>query len=190
MARPRLFLSHSSKDCALTEGTAAELRKPGPGAHEGFEVLVDADALRAGEEWPYQLHSMMAFAQAGLLLFTPAAMSRPDWVRNEAYILTWRRSLDPSFKVFYALLDGVTCDDLTAKGFDPAHLRLIQSLKTTSSTAVDAIVAEVKAGVPSVNSAPTPFEDLVTKLAQHFNALGDAQLTNLAAKLDAPPARW
>ncbi len=50
---------------------------------------------------------------AGLLLFTPAALVRPDWTRKEAYILMWRRSLDPSFNVFYVCRDGVSHQDLT-----------------------------------------------------------------------------
>jgi hypothetical protein len=93
--RPRIFLSHSSKDETLTRDVAGALALGG-GGHPGFEVLVDYDHLRAGEEWPAQLHAMMAFAHAGVLLLTRAAMNRPHWVLKEAYILTWRQSLDPT----------------------------------------------------------------------------------------------
>ena len=73
--RPRLFISHSSRNQALTEQIRDALQAPA-GGHPGFEVLVDVDRLRAGEEWPIQLHAMMAHADAGLILSfakTPSA---------------------------------------------------------------------------------------------------------------------
>jgi len=182
--QPRLFISHSSQDKALTRELIDEL-KPALGDHPGFEPLVDVDCLAAGEEWPQQLHAMMAYAHAGLLLFTPAAMKRPDWIRKEAYILTWRRSLDPSFKVFYVFRDGVVEKDLTDRGFAPAHLNLIQRLAATTPAAINLeLRAESPAAAPS-----TAFEDLVLALSQHIK-LDTTALEALATKLDAPPVPW
>ena len=182
MSKPRLFISHSSQDPILTAEVSKAL-VTASGTHPGFEVLVDTDCLQAGQEWPVQLHAMMAYAHAGLLLFTPAAMTRPDWIRKEAYILTWRRSLDPDFRVFYAFLDGVTQQQLTATGFEPAHLNLIQSLKSTEP---EDIAAEIKTFGPPPLGNQTPFEQLTFYLAQNLK-LDPEALNQLAGDLSAPP---
>jgi len=150
--------------------------------HPGYEVLVDKTCLAAGEEWPIQLHVMMAYAHAGLLLFTPAALQRPHWILKEAYILTWRRSLDEKFKVFYALLDGVTLEQIDAVGFEPAHLRLIQSLKSKNA---DDIADEVRKLGPQAPGPDTPLEELTDKVAHALNSIG-ANLGKISSKLGIP----
>jgi len=182
--KPRLFISHSSHDLALTQSVVAALEPP-VAPHPGFEVLVDKTFLKGSDDWPFQLHAMMAFAHAGLLLFTRAAMNRPDWIRKEAYILTWRRSLDPSFKVFYVFLDDVTEQDLIDKGFAPAHLNLIQRLAATDP---EKIAEEIRPLVPARRPG-TPFERLTLFLSQHLKLEADA-LDELAAELAAPPLPW
>jgi hypothetical protein len=179
--KPRIFLSHSSKDATLTDQVAAALATPTP-THPGYEVLVDKTCLAAGEEWPIQLHVMMAYAHAGLILFTPAALQRPHWILKEAYILTWRRSLDPTFPVFYALLDGVTPDQIDAVGFEPAHLRLIQGL---SSTKAEDIAEDVRKDGPQAPGPATPLEQLTTKLAHALNSIG-TNLGTISGNLGIP----
>ena len=182
---PRLFLSHSSKNATLTNDLATLLAQP-TSTHPGYEVLVDVSCLAAGEEWPQQLHAMMAYAHAGLLLFTPEAIKSP-WVLKEAYILTWRRSLDPTFKVFYALMNGVTPADVASAGFEPAHLKLIQALRST--TAQD-IADEVRRLGPTAPSAPgTPLEVMRDKLAHLLSAAGNA-LSFLSIALGLPQLPW
>ncbi|HXT51709.1 MAG TPA: toll/interleukin-1 receptor domain-containing protein [Thermoanaerobaculia bacterium] len=182
--QPRLFISHSSQDKALTR-ELVDVLKPALGDHPGFEPLVDVDCLAAGEEWPQQLHAMMAYAHAGLLLFTRAAMNRPDWIRKEAYILTWRRSLDPSFKVFYTFLDDVVEKDLTDRGFGPAHLNLIQRLPAITP---EEISVQLRALQPAVLPS-TPFDELVLALTQSLK-LEAVALEALVAKLQAPAVPW
>lgn len=181
-AKPRLFISHSSRDPILTADVVSALATP-TATHPGFDVLVDTDYLQAGGDWSDQLHAMMAYAHAGLLLFTDAAMNQPDWIRKEAYILTWRRSLDPNFQVFYAYRDGVTYDRLTKNGFEPAHLNLIQSLKATEPAA---IAVEVKGYPAPASGTNTPFERLRRALSLHLK-LGEDALGSLAVDLSAPP---
>jgi hypothetical protein len=176
--KPRLFVSHSSQDKTLTDAVISALEP-------GFDVLIDTNCLQAGQEWPNQLNAMMAYAHAGLLLFTRAAMNRPDWIRKEAYILTWRRSLDPEFKVFYTYFDGVNEQNLTASGFDPAHLGLIQRLQATEPLAIAAEIGTFK----SYCLRQTPFEQLTFSLSQHLK-LNASALEHFATKLRAPPIPW
>ena len=154
--------------------------------HPGLEVLVDQQCLRAGVEWPAQLHAMMAYANAGLLLFTPAAMRRPDWIRKEANILTWRRALDPSFKLFYAFLDPAIEGALSSNGFDPANLGLVQRLKATDAAG---IAAEVRREMPLRALPRTPLEELASYLGAHLK-LDAAALAEVAESIDAPPIPW
>jgi hypothetical protein len=55
--KPRLFISHSSSDTALTKSVVDAL-SPAIGDHPGFEMLVDQVALTPGIEWLPQLHAM------------------------------------------------------------------------------------------------------------------------------------
>jgi hypothetical protein len=183
--KPRIFISHSSQDRNLTEAVVKALSPPSAN-HPGFDILVDKDCLKAGQEWPVQLHAMMAYAHAGLLLFTRAAMDRPDWIRKEAYILTWRRSLDPKFKVFYVYLDDVTEQDLTDRGFAPAHLGLIQRLSSKNAVA---IAEEIRTFETRSVEIKTPFEELAFYLGQHLK-LDQAAVEDLATGLGAPPVPW
>ncbi|MBL8350157.1 MAG: TIR domain-containing protein [Burkholderiaceae bacterium] len=183
--RPRIFLSHSSKDAVLTDAVSAALAASGDG-HPGYEVLVDRDCLKPGEEWPIQLHAMMAYAQAGLILLTPAALSRPDWVRKETHILGWRRSLDPSFKVFHVLL-GVEPEALDAQGFGPAQLSLLQRVPTGDAQAIASVLRQHG---PHTIGASTPFEELASKLANILQDVKPALIRQLATRLHAPPLPW
>lgn len=125
---------------------------------------------------------MMAYAHAGLLVFTPAAMTRPDWIRKEANILSWRQSLDPGFQLFYTLHNGVTRQELSSAGFDPADLGQVQALRATDP--VD-IATEIK----RLNAPPvgmdTPFEELIFYFTQNLK-LDAAALNKLADDLGAP----
>jgi len=114
-------------------------------------------------------------------------MTRPHWVLKEAYILTWRRSLDPSFKVYYALLDDVQPEELATHGFDPAHLGLIQRLHARDAAG---IADEVRQHAPAASvGAMTPFEELSQKLALHLPA-DPGSLELLVRRLAAPPLPW
>jgi hypothetical protein len=184
--QPSIFLSHSSKDVGLTTTVSAALTTP-EGDHPGYEVLVDMDCLNAGELWPAQLNAMMADADAGLILLTREAINRPDWVRNEVYILAWRHSLDPKFKLFYVLLDDVTSDDLSATGFDPAHLRLIQELPVKDCASIARIAMALG---PKGVWRQTPLDELSSKLAEALKGVSTDLLANLAERLHAPRLGW
>jgi hypothetical protein len=182
----RLFISHSSRNETLTTAVADALRGAA-GGHPGFEILLDKDCLQAGLPWSNQLDAMMADAHAGIILFTPEALARPDWVRKETLILTWRQALDPAFRVFYALVDGVTSADLTAKGFGPAELNRIQWLENPDPAAM---AAAIRTALPAeFAAADTPLEQLALFLSLHLKFDATAFET-LAKKLQAPRVTW
>jgi hypothetical protein len=182
----RLFISHSSHNATLTEQVAAALRAA-VGAHPGFEILLDKDCLQPGLPWSTQLDAMMADAHGGLLLFTPEVLTQPDWVRKETLILSWRQSLDPAFRVFYTLLDGVQPADLDAKGFGPAELNRIQWLKNPDPAAM---AQDIRTALPAgLAVADTPLEQLAFFLSLHLK-FDTTTLDALAKKLQAPHVTW
>ena len=97
---PRLFVSHSSKDRELTEEVRDLILPPGE-VDPTCEILLDIDRLDDGRPWEPYLHEWMARCHAGLVLLTENSVMS-DWVLKEATILSWRVSLDPSFKLFIA----------------------------------------------------------------------------------------
>lgn len=190
MASFRIFVSHSSKDNALTRDVVASLQKPGAGGRN-VEVLVDIDKLEDGVLWPSQLHDMMADCHAGLLLLTPQAVASP-WVLKEATILTWRGSLEPSFRVFVVQFPDVDAAALTAAKFDPLQHRQVQAVPTIDPAE---IAQRIHASVSANAAAPgkTWFERLSDRLAEVLdsNAIGDQLLGEIVDKLgtQAPPWR-
>src|SRR5258705_202707 len=122
MASVQVFISHSSKDKALTEELSEKLRSA-VGSQPGYVVLVNYTELQPGKPWPKQIHELMAQCHAAVILLTPDAVASP-WVLTEATILTWRLSLDSSFRVMPVRFPGVTDEMLTREKFGPLMLEL------------------------------------------------------------------
>ncbi|WP_369173361.1 toll/interleukin-1 receptor domain-containing protein [Streptomyces sp. R28] len=121
-----IFISHSSRNDPLAdevrESVALALRDA------GHTVEVDRDSLREGQEWCPALFRMMAECDAALVLLGRAALDSA-WVRKEASILMWRRSLNPSLYVLPVLVGDVDTAMLKDKGFD--DLRPLLAARTT-----------------------------------------------------------
>jgi hypothetical protein len=183
---PRIFVSHSSRDQALTEAVCAQLGVPTP-PHPGFDVLVDFSWLRPGTEWVPQVHAMMAHCQTALILITRGALARPEWVVKETYILSYRHSFEGGFKLFYVTFDGIDDKALGDAGFGPSHLGQIQRIRSEDPAA---IAAAIRAEVPAVPAGLSPYEKLVEGLKDNLKLIGDTLLVDIAAKLgtDEPPA--
>ncbi len=116
----RVFISHSAKepeaDQALTE-LAAALNKA------GHTVLLDREPgrLSPGIDWRQEIHTWMALCHAAVVLFSPHALES-DWVKKEATIMSWRKSLDKNFILVPVLVPPTKRADLDAKGFGPSDL--------------------------------------------------------------------
>jgi len=101
----KLFVSHSSKNddnLALLKKVCDSL------AQAGFDILVDKGGkIPIGEEWFRYLTEWMAECHVAVILFSSAAFEDSNWVRAEATILSWRKRLQPEFKLIGVLLDGL-----------------------------------------------------------------------------------
>jgi hypothetical protein len=182
---PRLFVSHSSLDADLTRQVCDRLR-PASGKL-GYDVRVDYEELKPGVDWPRRLHEEMACCHAAVLLLTPNAVASP-WVLKEATILAWRRSLDPSFKLFPVRFPSVDDAMLKKQQYGPLMLDLIQTIMSAVADVIANSVRE-QVGQPDVN-VPTPFDRLVGRLKDLLSQVGSETLRDIAEKMSVKIPAW
>ena len=183
MPQLRVFLSHSShtaEDLAFAREVAAALEA------RGFVVLFDRDRLQPSDDWNQELHEYMAWCHAGVLLLTPAALQRP-YVLKEATILTWRRTLDPGFRLFPVLRGGTTVDDLERGNFSALMIDEVQAAAGNTAAEVAAAVAAV---LPTESEDETPLDLLAGRLADLLEDAGSNTLRGVARKLGVDDADW
>lgn len=120
----RLFISHTSKTAAA-DARLERLRAAL--AAQDFDVIVDRDQLRAGDEWRREIYTWLGLCEVAVVLIAPRALDPANpWVSREATILMWRRALDPSFIVVPVLVDGVELADLEDGPFRDLLLNEVQ----------------------------------------------------------------
>jgi hypothetical protein len=110
----RVFVSHSSHDPFardLRKAVCQQLRE------QNFDVLVDVDELRPGQDWRAVLNHWLADCHAAVLLLTRDALTSA-WVRREITILLWRRALGSRVLIIPALLGDLEPADVKEAGLD------------------------------------------------------------------------
>ncbi|GAA0961270.1 toll/interleukin-1 receptor domain-containing protein [Virgisporangium aurantiacum] len=116
----RVFISHSSHDPFAHEvrnAVCLQLRE------KNYQVLVDKDELRPGQDWRSVLTHWLADCHAAVLLLTRDAL-QSTWVRREITILMWRRALGSPVAVIPVLVGDLQPSDVAAAGF--SELRQLQ----------------------------------------------------------------
>lgn len=188
----RIFVSHSSKDRALTDAVCAELKAgAAAGAYattSGVDALVDYERLQDGAPWPKQLHEWLAKCHAGLILLTRDALAS-DWVLKEATILTWRQSLNDRFLVFVACdRKDVTEEALKQYRYGPLSLRTIERIDSLDPAT---IAASVRQSIGQPNPPRTLFDRLAGALSDIMtDAVKPNALKALAERLRVDPPAW
>jgi hypothetical protein len=188
----RIFVSHSSKDIALTRAVCQELGSPDPAGRTcetavAVDILADYARLQDGAPWPKQLHEWLAKSHAGLILLTKDALAS-DWVLKEATILTWRQTLEDRFKVFVvADPTVVTADALKTHRYAPLSMPSIQWIDSLDAGTIAARVRQ------AIGAAPTPtlFERMVGELTDLLSeTVKPNTLRTLAERLRVDPPAW
>jgi TIR domain len=194
-----VFISHSSKDRALTEqvcaaigpylDTAAQDDVP-PGAFRSmvdFELVVDFDKLQEGAPWPDQLHEWLARCHAGLILLTPDAVRSP-WVLKETTILSWRHSRDrENFRLFVVKHPDVNDSVLEAEKFAPLDLPKEQWIRTLDPVEIANRVIQRLGAAPPPR---TPYDELVGKLTDLLDDVKEGTRRNVAEEVCVDPHAW
>jgi hypothetical protein len=179
----RIFLSHSSADAQFTRALRDGLMEQ---AGPGLEVLVDLETLKPGQPWPSQLHEMMAYCHAGVLLLTKSAVGSA-WVLKEATILAWRAALDTNFRLFVVQLPSVRAEDLRAARFDPVMLDQMQRVLAQDPTDIAKTVVEE---LSSAHAAMAPLDALVSDLSILLKQVDSDRLAEIRRRLELPPPPW
>ena len=107
----KIFISHSSK----ADPFADQVREAVTEGLRGYELLIDRDALRPGDEWRSVLYHWLAECHAAVVLLNQEALES-TWVRREVNILLWRRALGYPLKLVPAILGDLSTKDVRDVG--------------------------------------------------------------------------
>ncbi|MCL4205480.1 MAG: TIR domain-containing protein [Pirellulaceae bacterium] len=105
--KPRIFLSHSTK----TDEAAEFLLAVKDALDADYEVKLDRDGLKLGDDWRRTLYAWMDQAHGAVLLLTEAAL-KSNFVPIEASVLSWRHYRDPDFAFLPVFVDATDFDAL------------------------------------------------------------------------------
>lgn len=196
--KPHLFISHATRRPGSNPRVVEVLDKLYESLNAKWEVFVDKRCLPPGTKWrPRILHSL-SNSQAGLILFDKRAVEESDWVKAEALILSFRKSVDSKFQLIPILFDGLTIDSTCFRAYEPFQLNEISVITDDAcKKSVDGIVDEVVANlnIAQAGSASKKFNGWMssferflkrietTGLVQAWDFLphgdGDAELNHL-----------
>lgn len=164
---PTVFLSHSSRGDdytqAVRECVRCELQS------NGYEVLVDLDTLRPGEEWRSTLYDWLARCDAAVVLLNRKALCSP-WVRREVNILLWRRALGSRGSKLPVV--PVLLGDVRATDVEKSDLKELEPLEYAQASS-------------SVQTAATA-QELAEKILQRFAPLE----SGICSDISPPMKRW
>lgn len=206
MAKPKVFISYSAKPCitgcarpdatgecpridgqracrraqaerAFVAGLAEHLR-------DTCDVLWDATALFAGDDWRQRLYREFAQADAALILLTESSLESV-YVPLEAMVFMWRHLLDSSFDVipvFFSPLDENTLKQPDSR-FLGIGLEALQGIKNAQQN-IAATYAAIAQRIAELKT-PQPLDSIAAlhRLAKLLDRL-EPQLQSAAAQLD------
>lgn len=175
----RVFISHSSKKpfaAAVCRLVVKQLRA------KNYQVFIDVDELRPGEEWRSVLNHRLADCHAAVLLLSREALSS-SWVRREINILLWRRALGAAVHVIPALVGDVRREDVAAAGF--SELESFQYARLPNRRPKESDAARLAAAITNrfvdLEAEPTtrdPMEKWIDRVTFFLSHVGDDNSVN------------
>lgn len=185
LPKPRIFISHSAHE-PETHNVLNELIKC---LKPDFDLLVDKERLKGGDDFREEIFTWINRAHGAVVLFSSSALAS-TWVRTEASILSWRRTLDKSFSLVPVLLSPVTRANVEAKEFSPMRLGTLQLIRSDDPAKIckdvgDALQRLLEAPLPD-----TPLEKLGRKVAFLFQKVDPAELLDAARVMNTDVSEW
>lgn len=123
----RIFISHSCKvaspgeDPRLTFARGVRDRIRAKLCDAGHEPLLDVRSLEPGVAWRASLDRWLGDCDGAIVLLDGLSV-RSDWLKREATVLAWRRSLGPRPLLVSVFLGDVRPRDLPRAGFGAIDL--------------------------------------------------------------------
>lgn len=186
MYRPTVFLSHSTKGdpdaVAMRHELESELTS------RGWEVRVDENGLRGGEDWRNVLYHWIADCAAAIVLISDRALES-QWVRREINLLLWRHALGSPLTIVPVMFSPTTNNS-------SVELRDLKKLQFVPNNGTPQELANAIAKrLPDVSVIPPDSRDSMQHwLAKVMSCLGGVTETSLlraaAEALDACQDEW
>jgi hypothetical protein len=117
--KPTIFISHSTgslpdtdpcvqvRNALVTELTLG-----------GWDVFLDSRSVQPGDRWRAEILYRLATAQACIILMNQEACAS-TWVKDEALIMCFRRSITPALPVVPVVFPGAKIEDTFLKTHEP-----------------------------------------------------------------------
>jgi len=185
-SRPIVFISHSARQdpdaLDYLKKISTTLKA------SGFDVLVDQERLKPGQQWRSYLDLWMAHCHAAVILLSKKALRESKWVLKEATILRWRESLEAlngrktGFQLIPVFL-GVNPEEVdAAAGFAPLKLSEIEALHGLKPAPLAKKLAlTLKPLLKAAGDSPRRM--LETKIANQLAKASDDTLRSMATAL-------
>lgn len=128
---PTIFISHSTSKLPKTDDSvrlkeALQLRLQA----KGWRVFIDSQSVSGGDLWRTEILHTLATAKAGIILLNDDA-SKSDWVKAEALIMCFRKSINRNFPLLPIVLPGANLDATFIKTYEPFQFNEIQKAMAT-----------------------------------------------------------
>jgi TIR domain len=188
-----VFISHSSKNDRYAK-RVRELVEAGL-KHKHYKVLLDATLLDPGDAWRAKLHRWLGECNGAVILLSRAALAS-EWVRKEAAILTWRRSLGYDLKIVPALLGDVHSNEARSGGFRALELgesefaRLQSTEQTTRNAKKLAKLIVAQFSNFGSDEEDSPMQIWLEDVAQSLEGIPEVHLNRARKLLKIDPTAW
>jgi hypothetical protein len=167
MRKPRVFISHSTRDDPDTRPLLDDLRTA---LQDDFAVLIDKDDLKAGDPWRQTLNTWIGGCDVAIVLLTPKALLS-EYVAYEVTILTYREKSLPAQKctlipVFLGSVNDKAVRE--ARGFGAAQIAEWQAIVGNPGPE---LVEQIRQKLAGLRILPSPIEEQELYLENVFRDL-------------------
>jgi hypothetical protein len=92
---------------------------------KGWSVFLDSHTVKGGDLWRTEILHSLATSKAGIILLNEEA-AKSVWVRAEALIMCFRKSINSTFPLLPIVLPGANIDATFLKTYEPFQFNEIQ----------------------------------------------------------------
>jgi hypothetical protein len=187
----RIFISHSCKDladdpdAALCYARAVRERIKAKLEAQGHTVWLDVDSLVPGDRWRARLHEWLGCCDGAVILFDRTSVQSP-WLRKEATILGWRRTLQETLRVVPVFLGDFRSSDLKQYDYGSLDIDANQAARlkpgVLDADALSDLVTDAFAGL-ATGAADSPMGRWTQRVATLIGGIRDKQCVREAAAL-------
>ena len=187
--RARIFISHSTKTGrAQTYLKCIERRIK---ADPRFELLLDVEGLKPGDDWRHKIFKWMDEADGAVIVISKEAL-QSNFVPIELSILSFRHCRDVHFALIVVMMPDVDAKDLEQGVIGEINLKTIQHVrgKNPEDSAINVVTSLAQILDCGRWRLQTPLEMVEDEVAR---CLRDAEITEAdleAVGISLPVTKW